>query len=63
VFQLFERLVDEGKTILMVTHDRALADRTGRRIELLDGRVVAVSDGPSVQANGASLAGTGAHHV
>jgi putative ABC transport system ATP-binding protein len=63
VFQLFERLVDEGKTILMVTHDRALADRTGRRIELLDGRVVAVPDGPAVPAKGASLAGTGAHHV
>jgi putative ABC transport system ATP-binding protein len=40
VFQLFEHLVREGKTILMVTHDEKLARRTGRHIELLDGRIL-----------------------
>ena len=30
VFRVFEKLVDEGKTILMVTHDRDLASRAGR---------------------------------
>jgi putative ABC transport system ATP-binding protein len=40
VFSLFERLASEGKTILMVTHDDALARRTGRHIVLLDGRIV-----------------------
>jgi len=40
VFQLFERLVDEGKTILMVTHDRDLAKRATRTIILSDGEIM-----------------------
>lgn len=32
-----------GVTIIMVTHDRALAMMCGRRVELLDGRIVADS--------------------
>jgi putative ABC transport system ATP-binding protein len=45
VFRLFERLVEEGKTILMVTHDTALAQRTGRHIELLDGQIIGGANG------------------
>jgi putative ABC transport system ATP-binding protein len=41
VFQLFERLVADGKTILMVTHDADLASRTGRQVVMLDGQIVA----------------------
>jgi len=40
VFGLFTRLVAEGKTILMVTHDRELAALTRRTIELADGQLV-----------------------
>lgn len=40
VFRLFQYLVAGGKTILMVTHDEALAKRTGRHIVMLDGRIV-----------------------
>ncbi len=40
VFQLFEALVDQGKTILMVTHDRDLAQRVSRIITLADGQIV-----------------------
>ncbi|MFZ0546942.1 MAG: cyclic nucleotide-binding domain-containing protein, partial [Candidatus Promineifilaceae bacterium] len=40
VFQLFEDLVDQGKTILMVTHDRDLASRVSRVILIADGEVV-----------------------
>jgi len=40
VIRLFERLVDEGKTILMVTHDRDLAQRTLRTVVLSDGEIV-----------------------
>jgi len=40
VFQLFERLVDEGKTILMVTHDRDLARRATRTVILSDGEIM-----------------------
>jgi putative ABC transport system ATP-binding protein len=39
VFQLFEQLVNAGKTLLMVTHDRSLAARLPRIIELRDGSV------------------------
>ncbi len=40
VFELFERLVDEGKTVLVVTHDRDLARRVTRTVELADGEIV-----------------------
>jgi putative ABC transport system ATP-binding protein len=40
VMDLFETLVAERKTILMVTHDEALATRAGRRVVLADGQVV-----------------------
>ncbi len=40
VFLLFERLVRQGKTILMVTHDRDLARQVSRVITLADGQIV-----------------------
>ncbi|TEU11149.1 MAG: ABC transporter ATP-binding protein [Anaerolineales bacterium] len=40
VFRLFERLVDEGKTILMVTHDRDLSKRATRVVNLADGEII-----------------------
>jgi putative ABC transport system ATP-binding protein len=40
VFGLFEELVADGKTILMVTHDDDLADRVSRKITIADGRIV-----------------------
>jgi putative ABC transport system ATP-binding protein len=40
VFHLFENLAQDGKTILMVTHDNDLAKRAQRTIRLADGRVV-----------------------
>jgi len=40
MFQLFERLTREGKTVVMVTHDTSLAQRVGRTILIADGEVV-----------------------
>jgi len=40
VFQLFENLAGGGKTILMVTHDKELAERTWRTVVLADGKIV-----------------------
>ncbi len=40
IFSLFEGLVDEGKTILMVTHDDDLAERVTRTVTIADGRIV-----------------------
>jgi putative ABC transport system ATP-binding protein len=39
VFAVFEELVAEGKTMLMVTHDKDLADLVPRRIEIMNGRI------------------------
>ena len=40
IFGLFETLASEGKTILMVTHDRELAGRVSRVLTLADGEFV-----------------------
>ena len=39
MFALFEGLVDQGKTLIVVTHDLGLSAQTGRVLHLLDGRV------------------------
>jgi putative ABC transport system ATP-binding protein len=39
VFHLFENLVSQGKTILMVTHDNDLASRALRSIVITDGEI------------------------
>jgi putative ABC transport system ATP-binding protein len=39
VFRLFEQLVNQGKTILMVTHDQDLAKRVTRTVIIADGEV------------------------
>ena len=39
VFYLFEELVEQGKTFMMVTHDQGLASRIPRVIEVLDGNL------------------------
>jgi putative ABC transport system ATP-binding protein len=40
VFQLFATLIDEGKTILMVTHDEDLAHRVTRTVVIADGMII-----------------------
>lgn len=58
VFLLFEQLVGEGKTILMVTHDDELARRTGRQIVLVDGQIVSGGDpGPGIADTESVMAG------
>jgi putative ABC transport system ATP-binding protein len=39
VFDLFSKLVAEGKTMLMVTHDKELAHQVPRKIEIMDGHI------------------------
>ncbi|HLF91210.1 MAG TPA: ABC transporter ATP-binding protein [Anaerolineales bacterium] len=45
VFALFEELVTQGKTFVMVTHDVALAHRIPRVIEVLDGELFESKNG------------------
>ena len=40
IFQIFARLVAQGKTVVMVTHDQNLAARFSRRVHIVDGRLV-----------------------
>ena len=40
MFELLQRLNDEGKTVLYVTHDLGLAARAGRMVTIRDGVVV-----------------------
>jgi putative ABC transport system ATP-binding protein len=40
VLQIFDRLVDQGKTILVVTHEDSVARRAGRTLVLSDGELV-----------------------
>ena len=39
VFDLFSRMVDEGKSMLMVTHDKELAQRVPRVVEITNGKI------------------------
>ncbi len=39
VFDLFNRLIEEGKTMLMVTHDKELARQVPRVVEITDGKI------------------------
>lgn len=40
IFDLFQSLVDQDKTIVMVTHDNELASRVSRMITIADGKII-----------------------
>jgi putative ABC transport system ATP-binding protein len=40
IFKIFEALIAQGKTIMMVSHDRTLVKRVSRVIKLEDGRII-----------------------
>jgi len=40
VFHIFEQLAQQGKTIIMVTHDNSLAERASRKLVICDGEVI-----------------------
>jgi putative ABC transport system ATP-binding protein len=55
ILDIFDRLVKEGKTIVMVTHDGSAAQRATRVLEIADGELVA-GDGSQVTMK--SIVGT-----
>ena len=40
ILQLFRELSEQGRTIVLVTHDNEIADNAPRRIEIRDGKIV-----------------------
>ena len=45
ILSLLEELHDEGATIALITHDHMIAGRLPRKVEMLDGRIVADTAG------------------
>ncbi len=50
ILDLVDQLHQRGSTIVVITHDRAVAERMDRKIEILDGHIVA-DNGPSAGPN------------
>lgn len=50
ILELFAELNNEGNTVVIITHDPNVAQRTHRIIELLDGRIIKDSSGNGVGA-------------
>jgi putative ABC transport system ATP-binding protein len=47
ILDLFSSLAENGKTLLVVTHDKEVASRATRRIEIADGEIVSNRKGSS----------------
>ncbi len=47
IFEIFLQLIAQGKTIVMVTHDRSLAQRVSRALDIEDGEVCLSEGGPN----------------
>jgi len=51
ILALIDQLHQAGSTIVVITHDHAIAERMPRRIELLDGRILADTDASGREAS------------
>lgn len=51
ILQIFEKLVEQGKTIVMVTHDESFAPRFTRRLKIADGIVSAPAKSDSAKSH------------
>jgi lipoprotein-releasing system ATP-binding protein len=43
VFSILRDLADKGRTVIVVTHDLALAERADRRVRMVDGKIADIT--------------------
>ena len=43
IMSLFKTLNDDGKTVIIITHDNNIAEMCKRKIEISDGKIISVS--------------------
>jgi lipoprotein-releasing system ATP-binding protein len=45
VFAILREIADQGRTVVVVTHDPALAARADRRLHIVDGKIAETFEG------------------
>ena len=61
ILALFHELHDSGVTIVVITHDRGIAARMSRQIDMLDGRIVSDTVPRALAVPAPTGPGGGAH--
>ncbi len=57
VFCILREIADQGRTVVVVTHDPALAARADRRVHIVDGKIAETFEGKAPEAAIAAPAG------
>jgi putative ABC transport system ATP-binding protein len=59
VLEIFRKLAEGGRTIVLITHDRGVAEHADRILSFSDGRMAANEIGPRSSEKGAGIAAAG----
>jgi lipoprotein-releasing system ATP-binding protein len=55
VFGILRDIADSGRTVIVVTHDPALAARADRRVHIVDGKIAETSAGHALTSEATAL--------